>query len=79
VRGPLRDAKTELQEWAHKRGFDTPCYVETLRTGPDHRPEFEIEVSVGDIAPMRAKGASKREAEHEAAASLLRREGVWKA
>jgi ribonuclease-3 len=79
VRGPLRDAKTELQEWAHKRGFDTPSYVETLRTGPDHRPEFEIEVSVGDIAPMRAKGASKREAEHEAAASLLRREGVWKA
>jgi ribonuclease III len=77
--GPLRDAKTELQEWAHKRGFDAPSYVETLRTGPDHRPEFEIEVSVGTVAPARAKGASKREAEHDAAASLLRREGVWKA
>ncbi len=49
------------------------------RTGPDHRPEFEIEVSVGDVAPARAKGGSKREAEHDAAASLLRREGVWKA
>jgi len=78
VRGPLRDAKTELQEWAHKRGFEAPNYVETLRTGPDHRPEFEIEVTVGDLAPVRARGGSKREAEHDAAASLLRREGVWK-
>ncbi len=78
AKGPLRDAKTELQEWAHRSGFDTPVYVETFRTGPDHRPEFEIEVTVGDVAPMRAKGGSKREAEHEAAASLLRREGVWK-
>jgi ribonuclease III len=77
ARGPLRDAKTELQEWAHKRGFATPAYIETLRTGPDHRPEFEIEVSVGNLAPARAKGGSKREAEHEAAANLLRREGVW--
>jgi ribonuclease III len=77
MRGPLRDAKTELQEWAHRRGLEAPSYVETLRTGPDHRPEFEIEVSVGGVPPERARGGSKREAEHEAAASLLRREGVW--
>jgi ribonuclease-3 len=77
MRGPLRDAKTELQEWAHKRGFDPPAYLETLRSGPDHRPEFEIEVSVGPIPPGRGRGSSKREAEHEAAADILRREGVW--
>ena len=41
--GPLRDAKTELQEWAHRRGLDTPTYNEVLRFGPDHAPEFEIE------------------------------------
>jgi ribonuclease III len=75
--GPLRDAKTELQEWAHRRGFDTPAYSEILRSGPDHAPQFEIEVSVGTIQPVRASGRSKREAEHEAAAILLRREGVW--
>jgi ribonuclease-3 len=75
--GPLRDAKTELQEWAHKRGFDAPTYTETLRAGPDHRPEFEIEVTVGSVEPGRGKGGSKREAEHEAAANLLRREGIW--
>jgi ribonuclease-3 len=75
--GPLRDAKTELQEWAHKRGLDTPIYAQILRSGPDHAPEFEIEVSVGQLLPERARGRSKREAEHDAAAAMLRREGVW--
>jgi ribonuclease-3 len=77
--GPLRDAKTELQEWAHRRGFDAPVYFEVLRSGPDHAPEFEIEVKVPGVSPARARGRSKREAEHEAAASMLRREGVWPA
>jgi ribonuclease-3 len=79
MRGPLRDAKTELQEWAHRRGFETPTYEEILRSGPDHAPEFEIEVIVGTVAPGRGRGRSKREAEHEAAESVLRREGVWSA
>lgn len=75
--GPLRDAKTELQEWAHRRGFDAPNYVETLRSGPDHAPHFEIEVSVGTVKPGKGRGRSKREAEHDAATDVLRREGVW--
>jgi ribonuclease-3 len=74
---PLRDAKTELQEWAHRRGFEAPSYTQIARSGPDHKPEFDIEVSVGDIAPEKGRGGSKRDAEQEAAASLLRREGVW--
>jgi len=77
--GPLRDAKTALQEWAHQRGADTPSYGEVSRSGPDHAPEFEVEVSLGKIAPGRGKGRSKREAEQEAAAMVLRREGVWEA
>jgi ribonuclease-3 len=75
--GPLRDAKTELQEWAHKRGLEPPAYSETLRSGPDHAPVFEIEVQLAGVAPARGSGGSKREAEQEAAAALLRREGVW--
>jgi ribonuclease-3 len=75
--GPLRDAKTELQEWAHRNAFEAPVYTETLRSGPDHAPSFEIEVVVGDVAPGRGKGGSKREAEQDAAANVLRREGVW--
>ena len=77
--GPLRDAKTELQEWAHRRGFEAPLYSEVLRSGPDHAPEFEIEVQVQGVRSERARGRSKREAEHEAAAAMLRREGVWAA
>lgn len=77
MNGPLRDAKTELQEWAHRRGLDAPVYVEIQRSGPDHAPVFEIDAQVGTIAPSRGTGRSKREAEHEAAANLLRREGVW--
>jgi ribonuclease-3 len=75
--GPLSDAKTELQEWAHKRGFDVPLYAEIARSGPDHAPQFDVEVQVGGLEPGRGAGRSKREAEHEAAASVLRREGVW--
>ncbi len=74
--GPLHDAKTALQEWAHQRGADAPSYVEIARSGPDHAPEFEIEVSVAKIAPARGRGRSKREAEQEAATAVLRREGV---
>lgn len=75
--GSLRDAKTELQEWAHRRGAEGPVYLEVQRSGPDHKPKFEVEVAVPGVSPERGRGGSKREAEHEAAASLLRREGVW--
>ena len=75
--GPLSDAKTDLQEWAHRRGLEAPVYREVLRSGPDHAPLFEIEVSIGAVEPGRGRGRSKREAEHEAAAGVLRREGVW--
>ena len=72
-----RPPKTELQEWAHRSGFEPPVYTETLRAGPDHAPSFEIEVAVGSVPPGRGIGGSKREAEQEAAANILRREGVW--
>ena len=75
--GPLRDAKTELQEWAHRQGLVTPLYAETARSGPDHAPDFEVEVRIGALEPGRGSGRSKREAEHDAAARVLRREGVW--
>ena len=77
-RGPLRDGKTTLQEWAQARGLPTPKYTIVDQRGPDHAPIFEIEVSVDKVSPARGDGRSRREAEQEAASVLLYREGVWR-
>lgn len=72
------DAKTTLQEWAQGKGLDPPTYTVAEKTGPQHEPEFTIEVAVAGYAPLRATGASKKLAEHKAAEAFLIRERVWK-
>ena len=72
-----RDAKTELQEWAHQVARASPAYVIESREGPDHDPVFEVSVRIAGLRPESAKGRSKREAEQAAAAAVLLREGVW--
>lgn len=72
-----KDAKTELQEWAQGAGKAAPEYATLSQAGPDHAPNFEIEVRVNGLAPARAEGASKRGAQQAAAEAMLRREGVW--
>lgn len=72
------DAKTTLQEWAQGRGLEPPNYVETERTGPDHAPEFTIEVRIAGFEPLASTGPSKKLAEHKAAERFLVREKVWK-
>lgn len=72
------DAKTTLQEWAQSKGLEPPAYIEVERLGPDHAPEFTIEVNLRDHHPVRASGPSKRLAEHKAAERFLVREKVWK-
>ncbi|WP_455474497.1 ribonuclease III [Bartonella sp. B30(2025)] len=74
-----RDAKTELQEWAHIKGCAQPHYRVVKRYGPDHDPVFTVEVNVSGFAPEIGKGSSKRYAERMAAEKILRREGVWEA
>ncbi|KUM24230.1 ribonuclease III [Mesorhizobium loti] len=75
-----RDAKTELQEWAHQAAAGAvPAYRVDGREGPDHDPLFTVSVKVGPFAPAIGSGRSKREAEQAAAAALLLREGVWSA
>lgn len=73
---PLRDAKTQLQEWAQARGLPAPTYREVARTGPHHDPEFRVAVELRDHAPAEGVGRSKRAAEQAAAADMLTREGV---
>jgi ribonuclease-3 len=76
-RGPLRDAKTTLQEWAQGRGLPMPVYAIVGRSGPDHAPRFEVAVVVEGVSDSRGEGRSRREAEQAAAAAMLLREGVW--
>ena len=72
-----RDAKTELQEWAHQVARAAPAYAVESREGPDHDPLFEVSVRVEGVEPGIGTGRSKREAEQAAAEAVLRREGVW--
>ncbi|HCL64128.1 MAG TPA: ribonuclease III [Rhizobium sp.] len=75
--GARRDAKTELQEWAHAKYAATPAYRIADRSGPDHDPRFTVTVEIPGIAPETGMERSKRAAEQAAATRLLEREGVW--
>lgn len=70
------DAKTALQEWAQARGFPTPVYTDIARTGPDHQPAFEVEVTIESGEAARATASSKRAAQQQAAEALLGRLGA---
>jgi len=72
-----RDAKTELQEWAHQKTGAAPLYRIESREGPDHDPVFTVSVLIEGFQPGEGIGRSKREAEQAAAAMILRREGIW--
>lgn len=75
--GGRRDAKTELQEWAHANFAVTPVYRVDDRSGPDHDPRFTVTVEIPGTAPEQGVERSKRAAEQVAATRVLEREGVW--
>ena len=75
--GVRRDAKTELQEWAHAATGDAPAYVIVERRGPDHDPLFTVRVTVSGFADETGSGRSRRAAEQDAATRMLERQGVW--
>lgn len=75
--GGRRDAKTELQEWAHAKFAVTPLYKVDERSGPDHDPRFTVTVEIPGVKPEQGVERSKRAAEQVAATRMLEREGVW--
>lgn len=75
----LRDPKTVLQEWALGRGLPVPAYRETGRSGPDHKPQFIVAVTLPGLPDAEGTGRSKQAAEKAAAAMMLQREGVLEA
>lgn len=73
------DAKTALQEWAQAQGVGLPRYQEIEREGPPHAPVFTMQVSISGVDPVSATGSSKRQAEQNAAESMLIGIGEWEA
>ena len=67
-----KDAKTALQEFAQARAVDLPEYRIVEQVGPRHRPCFTICCEVAQLGlKAQARGASRKEAEMQAAAAVL--------
>lgn len=68
---PPQDPKTQLQEWSQAKALGVPTYELIARSGPDHQPEFHVQVSVKGYTSADAKAKSKRAAEKAAAAAFI--------
>jgi ribonuclease-3 len=66
------DHKSALQEFLQSRGRPLPQYRLTATEGPDHRKQFEVAVSIGGDAIASGRGASKKDAEQDAARQAIR-------
>ena len=74
---PIRDAKTELQEWAHAQLGSTPSYRTLADSGSENDAgRFTVEVAIGGEPFGRGAGRSKRLAERAAAEEALARRGA---
>ena len=70
------DNKTKLQEHSLKIFKVLPIYKLISNTGPRHKPLFKVAVKLIDSKFFTAKGASKKDAEQNAAFLCL--EGIFK-
>lgn len=68
---PLKDSKSQLQEYVQSKSLPTPRYRVIEETGPDHDKKFVIEVMVGDKVWGEGSGRNKSIAEQEAAKNAL--------
>ena len=68
-----KNAKSRLQERLHARNLALPAYTLMSTTGPSHQPVFEVECVVARLG-LRAtgSGSSRRSAEQQAAARVLK-------
>lgn len=78
----LKDSKTRLQELLQGRGESLPGYVLESAVGEPHEQTFSVRcvVNLADVdQPLLAvgTGSSRRRAEQEAAAGVLRQLGRW--
>ena len=67
----FHDYKTALQEIAQGEGKPVPAYRLLEESGPDHRKEFVYEVAYDAELSAVGKGATKKEAQRQAAKAAL--------
>ena len=72
---PKKDYKTFLQEQTAVLKKSVPVYEVIEQTGPQHAPTFVVKVAVDDLS-AEGIGTSKKHAEQEAAAKMLKILGV---
>jgi ribonuclease III len=68
---PPEDPKTKLQEVVQGRGLPLPVYRLVSKSGSDHEPVFDVEVTVQGMGSAHATASTKRTAEKQAAQQLL--------
>jgi ribonuclease-3 len=64
--------KSQLLEYVQARGWDQPDYQLIEETGPSHKKEFTVQVTVQAQAMGTGKGHNKKQAEQRAAAETMR-------
>ena len=73
VRDIEAHAKTVLQELLQAKGQKPPIYIQVSRTGPDHDPDFCVEVLLESGLKAVGNGSTKRMAETKAAEQILKK------
>ena len=67
-----QDPKTKLQEYSLKKFKKLPKYIFFKKTGPQHKPLFKTEVEIPESSKIIGEGSSKKNAQQNAAAKLLK-------
>lgn len=66
-----KDAKSALQEWVQKRTGYVPVYEMIHQSGPDHEPDFTVQVDVPKIGIFSGTAKTRRQAEQITAQKAL--------
>ncbi len=68
----LVDSKTKLQEYSLKKFKKLPKYTFFKKSGPQHKPLFKTEVEIPESKKIIGVGSSKKNAQQNAAAKLIK-------
>jgi ribonuclease-3 len=73
----LKDPKTVLQEYVQAKNNTMPIYQLVAESGPIHKKEFTVEVSVNSRVVGTGLSKTKQDAEREAARNALHNKLQW--